>query len=270
MHTSIPWDEAKPSYCSRELKPQISRVYEKLVGTFQNPSSTTDEINRAMEAMELIAPLSTNETCEKSYHLFHVVMQAPLSQAFSQEKKWEVTRLTMHGAFKWDEYLPWVGDPQDILAFLDHHFDSATQSGTKQDEPIQYALRALGYSSGPDTIQALRHFDPAAPSFVRGLCHAFQEDKPFQLRKAALFLLSLVADRWFDAPDPIMELDQMRNLCADWASTVDAIEHTHDVQKAVLVVLFCMANSPHWRPHIAKRNGGYWNTSLQFRTTPDL
>jgi len=49
--------------CSHELRPQINRVYEKLVETFQNASATADEINRALETMELIAPLSENENC---------------------------------------------------------------------------------------------------------------------------------------------------------------------------------------------------------------
>ena len=79
--------------------------------------------------MELIAPLSENDIAQKSYNLFHVVMQAPISLPYSQEKKWDASRLTMHGAYKWDKFLPWVEDPKDILAFLDHHFDLATKIG---------------------------------------------------------------------------------------------------------------------------------------------
>jgi len=67
----------------------------------------------------LIAPLSENEIARNSYQLFHVIMQAPISLTYSQEKKWEASRLTIHGAYKWEIFLPWVEDPQDILIFLE-------------------------------------------------------------------------------------------------------------------------------------------------------
>ena len=238
-----------PCYSS-QVDPQINRIYEKLTTTFRDPSPTTDEIERALESMELIAPLSMNNVAQKSYELFHVIMQAPVSPAYTQEKKWEASRLAIHGAYKWDQFLPWVEAPHGILAFLGHHFDLATRGDQNQDEPIQNALRALAYASGPTTIELLKDFDPTKPSFVRGICYVFQEDKPFQLRKAALFFLPLIGDRWFNTPHPIIEPDQMRSLSVDWASAVDGIEHTQDVQKATLTVLFGMINSPHWRPYI--------------------
>ena len=162
--------------------------------------------------------------------------------------------------------LPWVEDPQDILTFLDHHFDLATRGGQNQDESIQNALRVLAYASGPVTIEALKRFDPTEPSFVRGICYVFQNDKPFQLRKAALFFLPLIGDRWFNTPHPIMEPDQMRSLCVDWASAIDGIEHTCDVQKATLAVLFGMVNSSHWRPHIVTEK---WKLLEYFTSVPD-
>jgi len=173
--------------------------------------------------MELVAPLSEKETAQKSYQLFNVVMQAQASLAYSQEKKWDASRLTMYGAYKWDRFLSWVEEPRDILGFLNHHFYLATRGGQNQDEPIQNALRALAYASSSTTIEALKLFDPTEPSFARGICYVFQDDKPFQLRKAALFFLPLIADRWFNTPHPIMEPDQMRSLCVDWASAVDGM-----------------------------------------------
>jgi len=83
-------------------------------------------------------------------------MQTPVSPAYSPEKKWEASLLTMHGTYKWDKFLPWVEDRQDILTFLDHHLDLATPGGHNQDEPIQNTLRALAYASGPVTIEALK------------------------------------------------------------------------------------------------------------------
>ena len=244
---------------------QINRIYAKLAETFKNPSAAADEIDRALESMELIAWLSEETAAEKSYELFHVAMKAPVSPTYSQEKKWKASRLTMHGAYKWDKFLPWVEDPQDILTFLDYHFDLIT-GGENLDEPIQNALRALAYASGPVTIEGLKGFDPTKPSFVNGICYVFQSNKPFELRKAALFFLPLIGDRWFDTPHPIMECDQMRSLCADWASAVDVIEHGDDIQEATLAALFGMINSPHWRPHIAADK---WKLLEYFPSVPD-
>jgi len=217
--------------------------------------------------MKLIAPLSKDEIPAKSYQLFHVVMQTPVSPAYSQEKQWEASRLAMHGAYKWDKVLPWVDDPQDILVFLKHHFDLATRGNQNQDEPIQNALRALAYASGsPVTTEALERFDPTEPSFVRGICYIYQDEKPLELRKAALFLLPLIGDRWFNAPDPIMRPDQMRSLCVNWAFAVDDIKHTRDAQKAILTVFLGMINSPHWRPHVVAEK---WKLLEYFASVPD-
>ena len=263
---NLSWDETKPSYHSREFNPQINRIYEKLDGTFKNSNPTPDEIGRALEAMELVAPLSTEKIATKSYELFHVIMQAPVSPAYTQAKKWEASRLALHGAYKWDKFLPWVEDPQNILTFLDHHFDLATRLGQDHDEPIQSALRALAYASNEVTTEALKSFDPTEPSFVRGICHVYQSTKPFLLHKAALFFLPLIGDKWFNTPDLIMKPDEMKSLCADWASAVDGIENTHDVQKATLAVLFGMINSPHWRPYIATEK---WKLLENFSSVPD-
>ena len=172
----------------------------------------------------------------------------------------------MHGAYKRDKFLPLIEDPHDIITFLDHRFDLATRGGQNQDEPIQDALRALTYASRPVAIEALKRFDPTGPSFVRGVCCVFQGNRPFELRKAALFFLPLIGDRWFNTPRPIMEPDHMRSLCVDWASAVDGVEHTHDVQKAILAVLFGMINSPHWRPHIVTDK---WKLLEYFPSVPE-
>ena len=261
------WHGTEPSCNSHESDRQVNRIYEKLTRTFGNPSATNDEIDRALKSMELIAPLSSGGVSQKSYNLFHIVMQAPTSITYTQKKKWEASRLAMHGAYKLDQSLPWVGDPHDVLAFLDHHFDLATaKGGQNQDEPIQNALRALAYASDPVTIDHLSHFDSAKPSFVHGLCHAFKNGKPSQLRRAAFFFLPLIGDKWFNAPRPIMKPEQMKSLCADWASTVDAIEDSDDVQRAALAVLLGMINSRDWRPHIATEK---WDLLKDFISLPD-
>ena len=110
--------------------------------------------------MELIAPLPERDLALKSHDWFRAVMWAPTSDTYTQEKKWEVARLTMHGAYKSDKLLPPVEDPQDILVFLTHHFDLTAKDSRYQDEPIKDVLHALAHASSHNTIWDLKRFDP--------------------------------------------------------------------------------------------------------------
>ena len=203
--------------------------------------------------MKLLAPLSQDNVAKKSYNLFCVIMQAPIS---TTQKKWDAARLTLRSAYRSSKSLPRVEDPQYILAFLTYHFDVTAGGRQYQDEPIQDALCALAYASSPAAIESLERFNPKqSPKFVPGICYAYEDNKPFQLRKAAFFLLPFISDKWFDT-HPIMELNKMKRFCADWASTMDEIGNTDGVKKAGLTVLFGMVNSPHWRPHIVTEKLG--------------
>ena len=193
-------------------------------------------------------------------------MQAPVSPAYSQERKWNASRLAMHGAYKWNQPFPLVDDPRDLLTFLVHHFDMAIGGDKTQDEPIQDALCTLAYASDPAMFKDLKDFDPTKPSFVRGICYTYQDKRPSKLRKAALFFLPLISDKMFNTPEPIIEPDEMKSFCADWASTVDSLELTPDVQKAALTVLLGMINSPHWHPHIITEK---WRLLEHFTLIPD-
>ena len=116
--------------------------------------------------MKLIAPLSRTDVATKNYHLFQTVMHTPVSLIHPREKL-EASRLASHAASKGGgEPLPPVDDPQDILTFLNHHFELALQ-GKNQDGPIYNAL--LAYASNPVTIYGPGSFDLAQPSFVRGI-----------------------------------------------------------------------------------------------------
>ena len=205
-----------------------------------------------------------------------------LSPVFSYEKQWEASRLTMHAAYGSGKFRPPVKDPQAVLDFLDHHFDSVTPREENQDEPIQNALRALAHTCHPATIAALGGFDPTEGRFVRGICQVFQDDKPPQLRKAALLFLPLISDQWFDAHPPILDFDGRTTFCINWASVVDGImpkpddgikpapddgiQPTPDELRAILAVLLGMINSPHWRPHIVKEK---WKLLEYFPSVPD-
>ena len=207
-----------------------------------------DEINRALKAMKLIVPLSTPDVATKSYHLFRTVMCTPVSTTHPMEK-WEASRLALYGAYK-GGYLPPVDDPQDVLTFLNYHFGLALQD-ENQDEPIQNALCVLAHVSDP-SLEAL---DLAQPPFVRGIRFAFKPDRPHKLREAALLLLPLIGNKWFDAAPQIIS-GEMQSFCVDWATTVDDIEPVSNPQKvAILTALLHMMNSPDCRPHIPK---GKW------------
>ena len=263
-------DEAEFACCSYKFRPQIETVYEKLIEIFQNSALTVGQIDRALEAMELIIPLS-KEIATRSYRLFRIIMHAKALQCHP-EKKLKASRLAMRGAYTWDEVFPRVGDPQDILTFLDDHFKSADKN---QEEPIQNALRALGSVSGSAMNDALNHFDPTQHSFVHGICFAFRGDRPLQLRKAALSFLPLIADRWFDTPAQILKPEEMQRFCKDWASAVDDVGATNGVLKDALAVLFNMMNSQRWRPHIVDDKWklledfiSYWGDSDMDNTEP--
>ena len=256
--------------CSLKFRSQIGSIYKKLVKIFKNldlkidesPDLKIYEVNCAIEAMELLAPLS-EEIAAKSYGLFHVIMQAQVHPTYA-ERKWEASRLAMEGAYKWDEVLPPVGDPQDVLTFLNYHFSSTAQY---QDEPIQNALRALGSIPSHAMNEAFRGFnDQTRSSFVRGIRHAFRNDRPLKLRKAAFFFLPIIADSLFNVSPPVMEDEKMGAFSVDWASAVDGVGATNDVRKATLTVLFDMINSAHWRPHIV---AGKWSLLKDFISDPD-
>lgn len=216
----------------------------------------------ALEAMRLITPLSRTGVATKNYHLFQTVMDSSIFPTRSDEE-WEASRLALHSALKGDEPLSPVNDPQGILTFLNYHFNLALK-GDNQDEPIQNALRALAYTSNPADIDA---FDLAQESFVRGICFAFKTDRPHKLREAALSLLPLIGNKWFDATPKIIPADEMKSFCVDWATAVDGIKHTSDDQKvAILTALFHMMDSPLWRPHIPE---GKWKMLEHYPLVPD-
>lgn len=263
--TLLPRCGAKLSYHSKGADGIIDAIYKRLVDTFWNPA-TADEIDRALEAMKLIDPLIEDNVASQSSYLFHIVMQSPVLPSFP-EKKWEISRLAMRGAYKWSGPLPPVEDLPDILTFLEHHFGSATRDGQNQEEPIQHAFCALGFASGPASIEALERFDVTVPWLIRCIHYALQGERPSRLRMAALSFLPFVGDRWFNAPNPITSPDQIRDLCVDWASAVDGdIEATDGPPPSTLAVLFGMVNSPHWRPHIVKEK---WKLLEHFTLVPD-
>ena len=256
----------QPDGVGDKLNQHLGGLCEKLAEVFQDAGSSTIEIDSALDAMAVVASsIITIPVYVKGRELLHAVMNAPITLSYTTEKKWQVARCFMHGLCRWsDRYWTWIGDPQDVITFLGHHFDLATQGGENQDKPIMYALRTLAMTSDNVTIAALNCPDLAKPTFIRGVLHAFEKARPLVLRSDAFDFLGRISEKWFETSGPIMEPEQMGRLCADWASVVDSLVETDRVKKFALMVLFGMMNSPHWRPHIVGEKWKLleWSTSV--------
>jgi len=114
-------------------------------------------------------------------------------------------------------------------------------------------LRAVAYSSNETTLEGLEKFDLTDKLFVDGVRKAVEEDRPFQTRKAALFLMPIIQDKWFDdSLEDVMSDEAKDEFCENWGSAVKGIEHTVGVRKAACATLFGMLNSEKWRSHITK------------------
>jgi hypothetical protein len=124
----------------------------------------------------------------------------------------------------------------------------------------------LAYASGKETIEALKKSDYTQLPYIKGICRSSKDEKPFRLRKAVLFYVPLVESRWFDPEVEILDEDGRREVCQDWVSGVDGIEQTKGVKKAVASVLFGMANSAMWKPHIPQDK---WKLLEYFIKLPD-
>jgi len=238
------------------------RIFSKLESTFNNHAIW--EYARSVDAMRLITALRNDTVAQSCYSLFHVV----LSSSFEKEDMWAAARLASHGAFKWDRYLPWVNDPDDAMKFLLYHF--AIQTKGEDDiatQPIEDMLRAVAYAKNKATLEGLEKFDHTDKLFVGGVRKAFEGDRPFQTRKAALFFVPVIQDKWFgDSLEEAMSDEEKDEFCKNWGSAVDGIEHTMDVKGAICTTFFAMLNSKKWRSHIVK---GKFKLMEYFADLPD-
>jgi len=249
---------------SSKVNARIDAIYEKLEQIFRK-STPGDDIDRALEALKLISHLLKHVPPQKSYNLFHVIVQSIPGTHSQKNQKWEASCLALHGAYK-EKFIPRLGDPRDILIFLKYHFELVTPHSKDQDTPIQNALCALAYTTDSVDIEAIKNFDSVNPSFIRGICYAFQGDRPPTLREAALLFLSFIGDRWFTASSRIISPTEMSQFYIDWASIVDGLGERPTVQAAALIVLLGMANSPHWCSYIVPEK---WTLLKHFALVPD-
>lgn len=164
--------------------------------------------------------------------------------------KWDAARLAIHGAFKWDGYYPMVSGPQEVLSFLEYHFDLQAK-GENQDEVIEYAIRALAFGASQTCLDALAQFDPTVHPFFDGIRSLFHSDKPHELKKAALCFLSHIEARWFPVFSEHVPPDAVQDFCEELVSVVDDVFVDElEVKRAATTVLLSMADVSTFRLHI--------------------
>jgi hypothetical protein len=136
--------------------------------------------------------------------------------------KWEAARLAMHGAFKWDGYYPMVAGPQEVLSFLEHHFDLQAK-GENQDEAIQYAHPRARLRFQPHVPRGPGPIRSDGPPIFRRHPFSFPPDKPHELKKAALCFLSHIEARWFPVFSEHVPPDAVQDFCEDLVSAINEV-----------------------------------------------
>jgi len=245
-----------PCY-SDKIKSHILKIYEKLTGMFSGPTPTPNNIERALTIMNVITPLTKDETIQKSYDLFRAAMRVPTSQTYPYEKQMEIARVAMQGAYKCNKsLLPPVEDLDNIIKFAKYHFFRLAKPGNEEYlKATMNALCALVYDPGTDTLTALRDEFLAKPGrFVHTTAQMLLDNNPPKLHKVVFLLLSHVSKKLF-SDDGGLSTDPnvMGALCASCASAHAHLNPKDDVQEAALTVLFKMINSSRWLPHITEK-----------------
>lgn len=179
------------------------------------------------------------------------------------EARWEVARLALYGAFKWDSYIPLLNDAKEVVTFLEHALEFPSEVEEEQDMALQSAYRALAHASKREMLD---QYDMKKPLVVDGTIAAFTHQKPSQLWKAILFFLDAVEGQWFNSGVEVMSEQKRRELIQKLADNMEHIEPTVDVVCTVLSILFGMADSPLWRPHLPI---GLWSVMGGFSALPE-
>jgi len=212
----------------------------------------------ALRALRLVTRLAVEDVSDASYELFKMIM-APDDLT---DQHWEAARLAAHGAFQpnVEKLYPLVGEPKEILKFLDYHLGL---QGEGEDHRLSIEIATDAIPSGSKgnqtrppalTVECVKKFKCARPSFVRGVRSVMHPGNPFGIRDAIAGLITLMSSQWFNSPAPIMEPEEMSEFCEDLAQfLIDRALHTPNTQKRGVTILFEMLRSPEWRKHTAPR-----------------
>jgi len=178
------------------------------------------------------------------------------------DQHWEAARLAIHGAFQrpiGESTIPWVGEPKEILKFLDYHL-GLQGAGEDHRSSIALALGATIITSHnnrpvPLIVASIRKFDCASPSFVRGMRSIVHPSGPSLLRSWAIGFIAIISDQWFNSPAPVMEPEEMSEFCEHLAvSMIDCVVFRPVTMKRGVTIFFGMLRSTEWRSHIVTRS----------------
>ena len=239
---------------SREKEFVLGKVFETLSAIFSSKLIPP----LAIRALRLVTRLSAKGVADASYKLFKAIMASD----DLTDQYWEAARLAIHGAFQRsvNNEIPWVGDPKEIIEFLDHHL-GLQAAGEDHRSSIAAALNATSTThDGRPTaliVKRIETFNCASPSFVKGMRSILDSSNSILIRKLAVSLVSLVSDQWFNSEDPVMESEDMSEFCEHLAVyMVDDARPQSVNRRRCFPILFGMLRSPEWRNHIVTRLWG--------------
>ena len=171
------------------------------------------------------------------------------------DQHWEAARIAVYMAFREDLGLsPELGEPKGILKFLDYHF-GLLGAGHSHNSSITLAVRAISrLRDGPQnplTVECIRNFNCASPSFVRGVRLIMRPDSRLGLRKEVISLVSLASDQWFNSPVPFMRPEEMSEFCEHLTMfMVEEYYYGSYLPTSSATILFGMLRSSEWRKHV--------------------
>ena len=190
------------------------------------------------------------KVCDSSYALFRIIM----AKVHPERWLWLPAQISFVGAFGWDTSLPAVGDPKEMLDFLEHCL-VIQESGVVQDCPIERVFCALAFSADEEVWRrSLEMINFSQPRFVNGFRHALRHGAPYLLRRSTVLILPYLDGQLFNAdPNDLPNAEQASALVTNWASAVVVAlktKPTDHLKKSAVATLFSLMDSPFWRKYI--------------------
>jgi len=188
--------------------------------------------------------LEHQEACVESFGLFRKVVANLDSDNWFRRP----AELLLVGAFKWDGFRPFVGDPTDLLHFLRRCLLDQ-EGGLVRDELIEQIMFALGEAPGDEVGEGLAKLDFTEPLFFNGLCHALRNDAPHRLRRATVTFLRHLDTQLFGTNGTFTE-GRATKLVSRWSTSVyESLKTSKQplLVRASLTTLLGLLDSPFWR-----------------------
>lgn len=235
-------DSSQPS---REMKSIVKNIFRTFTVIF---SSKSMQMPSALRALRLATRLST--FTDSSYGLFKAIM----ASGSLTDQQWEASRMALQEAFIGDWDPSEIGEPKELLRFLDHHV-YLQGIGESHGPSISAAAYALT-ENFRETLERDVDFDWTSPSFVRGIRSVMRPHNPVLDRRHTAELIALISGKWFNSPVPIMEPEDMSEFSEHVTKFMDEAIHKPITKRMGVTIIFGMLCSPEWRKHIKYR---FWS-----------